>query len=259
MYDLKYKKEKNIVAKTIKDYCNYIENMWKVDKPDDELYIYIFKSDLKYIYYAFPVFQKILIYTILFPYWFFRIRKSWSKMRTFYQYWNGKYHILLRPIESYKKLDSSLGELMLIKEEDRKKKFEITFFHIIHSIYINDLQLPKWFKHGLVYLTTEKYFKKRIIKNSSIETFAVNFSDFKRYDVQKSDISIVYEYLKGYWTVKYLEDKTSIDLLKEIVFENIKDDQDLLELVKSKFDFLSTSNSWSEIYEKVYNYFKTKL
>lgn len=107
-YKSKYKKEKDIIINNYVDICNVIHKLWNV-KPIKELDIFLLKSDLKFIFYTFPLLPKILTFTLLLPYWLIVQSKKWKKKRVIYNYKKAVPSLLIKPIgflKKYKKLDT---------------------------------------------------------------------------------------------------------------------------------------------------------
>ena|SRR5690554_2530225 len=110
-------------------------------------------------------------------------------------------------------------------------------------------------------VTNYYYVGKQMVKNQTIEIFN---KDIKYEEISLTDINInnkdaiVYNYVKGYWTVRYLEENYP-GFLKEIFrkFESEK----IVKQIAKKLD-LNIDNRvsfWEELDNLLYDYFKNSL
>src|SRR5690554_2708181 len=108
IYDEKYLEEKDLVINNYEPILCLINDLWGF-KLENEVRIYIVKSELKYFFHSYPLVNKILLFSMLFPIWYPKERNHWKT-------WTGTNNVkskipsmYLKPIELYKTINPIIG------------------------------------------------------------------------------------------------------------------------------------------------------
>jgi hypothetical protein len=256
IYNKKYTKEASIVKNIHKNISDLIISCWGINKPS-YYKIYILRSNLKYFFYVFPWYYKIIL-GITLPFWYFNINKLFKSWGSFTISSKNFLSILLKPIKVYSSLHNNIGTLILHKEVDEIKLFKSVVCQEIFYVHLSSIQLPKWLTKGLAIFTVNKYFNRETVKENTLEM--LNENNYKKIDNKNLNYeqkeTIAYNYVKGYWTVRYLEENYP-GFLKES-FK--KKDLDIEKEIAKKIGISTDKESfWSELDEFLYNYFNDKL
>ena len=250
-----YTLEKNIIENNYDDILNLIFELWGFNRPS-KIDIYIMKSDFKFAIMTHSIVQKLLLITLYLPSWFLferKIRKNWRAVSHFQR----KYPIiLLKPIETYEKINNSIGSLIYAEIKEEKEQFLIALCAQLVKICIPS-EIPLWITEGISAITLENFIKKPRYKNESIQILKKHCKMIKNvHDFFKvSDICIAYNYVKSYWTVRYLEENYP-GFLKE-TFKKFKGEE-IVEQIRLKLD-LSQKSFWEQLDELLYENYKHLL
>ena len=258
IYDEKYIEEKDMVINNYEPILCLINDLWGF-KLENEVRIYIVKSELKFFFHSYPLINKILLFSILFPIWYSRERNTW---KTWAGINNNKSKIpsmYLKPIEAYKNNNTVIGKSIYRKNSDDKEKFKNIFCQLLVKLSYKS-SLPVWIDAGIS-MVTNYYYNKQKVRNDSIELFNkdIKYKEIVITDYHINNIdAIVYNYVKGYWTVRYLEENHP-GFLKEIFRKS--ESEKIVKQIAKKMD-LNIDNSvsfWEELDNLLYKYFKNSL
>lgn len=252
-----YTLEKNIIENNYDDILNLIFELWEFNRPA-KIDIYIMKSDFKFAIMTHSIVQKLLLITFYLPFWILferETRKKWQAVSHFQR----KYPIiLLKPIEAYDRLDKSIGKHIYIDGKIYKKKdqFLITLCDQLVNICIPP-KVPIWINEGISTFTVENFIKKPKYKNESILLLKNDCKMIKNvHELSKvSDTCIAYNYAKGYWTVRYLEENYP-GFLKETFMKY--EGEEIVERIRLKLG-LSEEDFWEQLDELLYENYKHLL
>ena len=253
-----YKKEKKIIKDNYKNILKLIKKLWSFDEPE-KVNIYIMKSDFKFALITHPILNKVFLLTLLLPYWVLKERKKRKKWRGVSHFKKDYPCILLKPMEAYRNLDSELGNIIYkTKKNNLSKKFKITLCDQLLSILIPQY-LTLWLNEGITSVTIEKYIDKQIYKVDSLKLLKenycqINVSEFSEVDNK----TIAYNYTKGYWTVRYLEEEYPGFLKKTI--KKYKGEEIVKEIGKKLgLDTNNKDELWEQIDDLLYDHYQYLL
>lgn len=253
-YEEKYTKEADIIKSDFTKIVDLIYDLWG-KRLNEEVVIYVFDSDLKFIFYAYPISRKILIFTLALPYWFLKEKKKWKKYRGVYYFDNKRNctpKILVKSIKFHKMYEQP--EFENINNVNPEVLFKCTLCHELTHIHTSEIELPLWLSEGIATFTEEKFTGHQRDKIEGIQYLkTVELKKIFNKDLEEGKIE-TYLAIKGYWTVKYLE-KECPGFLKK-VFEN-NSGEDVVNKISDKLKISNGSKKefWEAIDNKVYNYF----
>ena len=253
-YYKKYEKEKEIIKNNYEKVVNLIEKLWDIDSKRPTINIYIFISDFKYILCASNWFFIILRFTILLPHWLLRGRKRWKKWRGVSGFQKKEPSILIKPMEHYNYYTNKnfFKYTNLYLDNKKEKIFKSTFCHEIFQVYTHDLKLPAWLKQGLAIITEEYFLDKKMILSKSI-----NLLKEKHLDELDEKYS-TYILIKGYWTVRYLEEKYP-DFLKKTI-KKYREEEIVKEIGKKLgLNINNKDELWEQIDDLLYDHYQYLL
>lgn len=256
IYENKYSVEKNIIENNYHNIFDLIFILWDFKSPTN-IEIYITKSDFKFALMTHSILQKLFLITLLLPYWILIERKKRKKWRAVSHFQKKYPIILLKPIEIYGRLDNSIGKLIYIDGKMYKKKdrFLITLCDQLVNACIPS-KIPLWINEGVSSLTVENLIKKQIYKNASIQLLKNDYKIINVHEFSKvSDNCIAYNYAKGYWTVRYLEENYP-GFLKE-TFKEYRGEE-IVDQIRLKLG-LNHEKFWEQLDELLYENYKHLL
>lgn len=214
-YDRKFREEKNIVKNSYREIIKIIEKRWGVTLTQ-KIRIYILNSDLRFLFYASPTYYKVLLFTILLPYWLIVQRKKWAKKRGVCSFKTHTPCILIKPLKYHE--DYYKKKFENTKVNNISAKFRRTLSNLFTHVCINDLEIPYWLEEGISLVMMEHYDGEQSLDKTSLTTIQEKVE--RGFDVEEINLhdeeDYKYLYTKGYWTVKYLEDEYP-GLLKEVI------------------------------------------
>ena len=252
----KYSKEVELIKKKYISIIKDISNLWGLNQ-DTKVKIYISKSTLKIIFLTLPLYKKIIL-GLVFPFWYINIRMrllSWGSMTNTNK--DGA-NILIKPIEVYDTITYGVGKNIFIKNKDKEMAFNKTFFNCMVVIYISSLKLSIWLEQGIAIYTVGNCIGERIVKEETINM--LNENNYKKIYgniIDVDDKTVEYNYVKGYWTIKYLEENYP-GFLKE-TFKKNKVNHESEIMNKIGLNTKSEEEFWIKLDDKLYDYFKNKI
>ena len=168
-------------------------------------------------------------------------------------------YIQIKPIKEYKNLKSKISKYILKKQKNQKYKLKISICLNFTNAFTASLNYPIWINYGINIFTVEKILKNQIIKDDTLLLINEN-SVGQTNDImnENDDKKIAYNYAKGYWTVKYLEEKHPGFLKK--TFKNSQG-KNIEEKISKKLGINTSQkdNLWNQLDEILYNHFKERI
>jgi len=171
-----------------------------------------------------------------------------------------EYFVLFKPINPKKKTQSPIGEKVFHNYDSSLFIFKINTCHLIANALIAPLMLPYWLENGLIIFCSDKILDNKSVKNESL-TFLKNedYGEMSQYSFLNTNRGeFVYNYVKGYWTVRYLEEEYP-GFLKE-TFKTYKG-EDVVRMIVEKLGLDTTDDEkmWIQLDELLYNHYKHLL
>lgn len=93
------------------------------------------------------------------------------------------------------------------KYKSNEEYLKSIYAHELTHAFSNKLKLPQWLNEGIALYTSEDVLNDRIVSKNSLELLnkestKINISRL----IIDSEIKMAYTYIKGYWTIKYLNE-----------------------------------------------------
>ncbi len=202
------------VAKTLP----LVEESWGLGRPGD-CRVYIMTSWWGFLFQSAPWSWRIMLALTL-PLWYSRVRRTWPYSAAWTQRFGRRIAIGIKPPRLLELSDKSVGVHMFVEEKDTGTKVRHLTCHELTHACSAHLKLPAWLNEGLAALTVDRYLGKQTIRPDTLELVR-GFTPKGRPPTYRelsrlSGEAIAYHAVRGYWLVRYLEEKRP-GLLKRIL------------------------------------------
>ncbi len=234
-----------------------IREHWGFATPKD-CRVYVMTSWPGFMFHAAPWYWWPLL-AISMPLWYFRVRKLWEYAGGWAQRYGKRSTVGVKPPRLIKTANRSIGKRIFIEEEDVGKKVgQLTCHELVHALAAH-LKLPMWLNEGLAMLTVDKYTGKTTVRIETLEALTgrshkAEPGSYRKMRIEDED-EMVYQYVRGYWITRYIED-TQPELLKDMLAK--RSPQKDLERTMASTYRMTPPEFWSEIDGAVVSYFKQK-
>lgn len=252
----RYLKEVNILKFIFKDIVSLVNKLWGFEKKS-KIVVYITKSSTKFIFYTLPTYKKILL-LLIFPIWYISTKKHLPRWGGITYKRDNINFIMAKPIEVYSNIESGIGKMVYKRIRKNETIYKISICLCIVDTFSSSFRLPLWIKEGIKIVTIEKIIGKQLVKNDSLFLLkektgqTINCITINEKD---NDIMLAYNYVKGYWTVRYLEENYP-GFLKE-TFKEYKGEE-IVEQIRLKLG-LNHESFWEKLDELLYESYKHLL
>jgi hypothetical protein len=235
---------------------NIIQSTWGLTEPS-ECRVYIMTSWLHFMFDTAPWYTRIYL-AALFPFWWYRILKSWSYSGGWTIQYGKHIAVGIKPPRLLTGLDIRIGESIYIKEPDVLRKVEHITCHELTHAWSKHLHLPLWLNEGIAMVSVDRYMGYQTVKQESLDLMnrsslalhGKSYADMN--DMKKRDVAALY--VRGYWITRFLID-TYPGLLQEILKKK-RDYQDLEREIASAMG-ISRKKFLATIDEKVAAHYKS--
>jgi hypothetical protein len=182
---------------------------WGLEPPED-CRIYVMTSWLGFVFQSAPWSWRLLLGATI-PFWCFRARRTWPYSAAWTQRYGRRVAIGVKPPRLLAQSDSSIGVRMFVEEKDMKVNVQhVTCHELVHACSAH-LRLPMWLNEGIATVTADRFLGRPTIRQESLG-FMRGFAP-KRTPPTYRELSrmggeaIAYHGMRGYWLVRYLEEK----------------------------------------------------
>ena len=182
---------------------------WGLEPPED-CRIYVMTSWLGFVFQSAPWPWRILLGATM-PFWCFRARRTWPYSAAWTLRYGRRVAIGVKPPRLLAQSDKSIGVRMFVEEKDMKVNMQhITCHELVHACSAH-LRLPTWLNEGIATVTVDRFLGRPTIRQETLE-FMRGFVP-KRAPPTYRELSrmggeaIAYHGMRGYWLVRYLEEK----------------------------------------------------
>ena len=186
-----------------------IQESWGLKSPAD-CRIYVMTSWWGFIFQSAPWPWRILLALAL-PFWCFRAGRTWPYSAAWTQRYGRRVAIGIKPPRLLESSDKSIGVHMYIEEKETKIKVRHLACHELTHACSAHLKLPAWLNEGLAAVTVDRYLEKRTIRADTIELVKSFMPKARpltyREMARQSGRAFAYHAVRGYWLVRYLEEK----------------------------------------------------
>lgn len=253
-----YKEEENVVFELFSEITPKLRMLWGIESKGN-IQIYLNKSQTLFLLRTLP-FYKALLLILTFPLWYVRSKQNIKPSKGIIRERAGKYFVLLTPIDLNRTKRSPLEEKLFYRYPSPASTFERNACNILVGVFASPIMLPYWLENGFVIFCGDILLDNKFLKNDSLMLFKdivyEEIVDYSSGDVGKEEFA--YNYVKGYWTVRYLEEEYP-GFLKE-TFKSYKG-TDVVRVIGKKLGLDTTDNEkmWIQLDELLYNHFEYLL
>jgi hypothetical protein len=186
-----------------------IQESWGLETPED-CRIYVMTSWLGFVFQSAPWHWRLLLGATM-PFWCFRARRTWPYSAAWTQRYGKRAAIGVKPPRLLEQSDRSIGVRMFVEEKDMKVNVQhVTCHELVHACSAY-LKLPTWLNEGIATVTVDRFLERPTIREETLE-FIGDFlpkgaPPTYRELSRMSGEAIAYHGMRGYWLVRYLEEK----------------------------------------------------
>ena len=198
----------DVIAEVCENVPVFARQAWNLPMPRD-CCIYVMASWLGfYVRSAPPVWRIYLAATL--PLWSYRVQRMWPYAGAWTQRFGKKVAIGIKPPRLWEQSDKTIGRLIMVPEPDVKAKIRAVACHeLVHACSAH-LRLPPWLNEGIAMASVDQLLGKPTVRQDTLQL--MQRSGPKPLPTGNRGISdmdvgnIAYEYVRGYWLVRYLEE-----------------------------------------------------
>ncbi len=253
-----YKQEERVVQKLFDRISYQLQILWGIENKRS-IRIFICGHYMLYFLKVLPIYKSLLL--LLFsPFWYFRVRKKLNSTEIMFGEKLDGYVVFLKPIKSHKRERLLDKGGIYYKSDSNLLKFERNACHIMVNVFIAPISLPYWLENGLIIFCSDSVLDNPFLKIESLFLFTGKvYDEIVSFSLQNTnEDKINYNYVKGYWTVRYLEEEHP-GFLKE-TFKSHKG-EDVVRMIVEKLglDTIDDEKMWNQLDELLYNHFEHLL
>jgi hypothetical protein len=183
--------------------------LWGLKEPAN-CRIYVMTSWQDFILRSAPWAWRIIL-ALTFPAWLFRMRRMWPYAGAWTQSFGRRSAIGVKPPRLLLAGDRSIGARIFIEEQDMNVKMRHLACHELVHACAAGLRLPMWLNEGIAMATVDRFLDKSTVRRESLDllrTFTPKASppSYQKLSRMKGE-AIAYHTARGYWLVRYLEEK----------------------------------------------------
>lgn len=255
-YSKNHLAEVNLIKKYHDEVEEKISSLWKLEKPKN-VKIYFINSSIEYIRYSFGYYSFLgKLFLIILPCIFLNFIRIWKEAAGVFVNINSNYFIFLKKYDENR--SSNIGKYIFHRKYINIEEYlKSIYSHELTHVFSEKLKLPQWLNEGLALYSSEIVLDNKIINGKSLELMdeektKVNISNLNL----KSEITRAYKYIKGYWTIKYLNEIYPGFLEK--TFKEYKGKEVVNQIAKKLGIDRKRKKFNKELDGKVYEYFRNK-
>jgi hypothetical protein len=230
---------------------------WGLEPPED-CRIYVMTSWLGFVFQSAPWSWRILLGATM-PFWCFRARRTWSYSAAWTQRYGRRVAIGVKPPRLLAQSDRSVGVRMFVEQKDMKVSVQhVTCHELVHACSAH-LRLPTWLNEGIATVTVDRFWGRPTIRRETLE-FMKSFvpkgapPTYRKLSHMGGE-AIAYHGMRGYWLVRYLEEKRP-GFLKRMF--SPRQDAKVIEREMVTELGLESESFWRDIDDVIVGHFKRK-
>ena len=208
----------DLVGQACRKTKRLIKDRLGIDTPKD-CRVYIMTSWLDFMFRSAPWPWKILM-AVTIPLWAHRARKIWPLAGGWEQRYGWRRTIGVKPPRLLRVADRRIGDRIFKKRDDPAVKVQNITCHELTHAYTSHLRLPTWLNEGLAMVMADWYFAEPTVRLDTLDVLesapVKNSRAVRRRLRVDNEDAMVYQYVRGYWITRYLEE-THPGLLKELL------------------------------------------
>jgi len=199
----------DLISQACEKAITLAQENWGLDPPEN-CHIYVMTSWLGFVFQSAPWPWRILL-AVTMPFWCFRARRTWPYSAAWTQRYGMRVAIGVKPPRLLAQSDKSIGVRMFVEEKDMKVNVQhVTCHELVHACSAH-LRLPMWLNEGIATVTTDRFSGRPTIRWETLEfmrsfmpkAVPPTYRQLSRMDGE----AIAYHGMRGYWLVRYLEEK----------------------------------------------------
>jgi hypothetical protein len=245
----------SVIEKACEQSVALIGEIWGLSPPKG-CHVFIATSWLRFVFQSAPWYIRIPC-ALQLPFVYSRFQKAWKFSSGWTMPYPGSPAIGIKPPSLIAKMDRSISEMIFSKGIDTTRWTALITCHEMTHVFSAHLKLPLWLNEGIAMVTVDRFYGGRTVKADTLTSLS---KSRKRPSVDKyrnllgmRNDDVAYQYVRGYWITRYLEDVHPL-VLQEIVKGKRRHSQ----TEKMVADALSIKQGafWSEIDRKVFEHFE---
>ncbi len=257
-YDEADKESVAVIGETAVASAEFIQSYWGLDRPE-KCRIYVMLSWLKFIFHSAPWAYRIY-YALFLPFIGKTMKAQWPFVGGYALRFRKRPAIGVKPPRLFKESDTSIGEKIFVQIKDTETKMRHIVCHEIMHVFTGHLKLPDCLNEGIAILATDKFSGSQVVKPETIDLFWTyagrELLDKPGYSSEGRKETVVYNYIKGYWIIRYIEDKHP-ELLRSLISRR-KNRKKPDRLIADALG-IRHKNLWNEIDQIVLHHFTGKV
>lgn len=214
VFDPREQDTANLIGGTCEKAIQLTQENWGLEVPEN-CRIYVMTSWQGFVFQSAPWPWRILLGATL-PFWGFRARRTWPYSAAWTQRYGRRVAIGVKPPRLLAQSDRNIGKIgvrMFVEEKDMKVNVQhVTCHELVHACSAH-LRLPTWLNEGIATVTVDRFLGMPTIRQETLEfmrgfvpkTVPSTYRELSRMGVE----AIAYHGMRGYWLVRYLEEKCS--------------------------------------------------
>ena len=209
VYDAAEQETGDLIAGTCEKAVQLAQADWGLGPPED-CRIYVMTSWWGFILRSAPWSWKILLAATV-PLWAFRAWRMWSYSAGWTQRYGKRVAIGVKPPRLLEQSDRSIGARIFVEETDTRVKVQhVTCHELVHACSAH-LRLPAWLNEGIATVTVDRFLGYPTIREETLGLIGDHEPKGSpptyRALSRMSGEAIAYHGVRGYWLVRYLEEK----------------------------------------------------
>ena len=209
VYDPREQDTADLIGGACERAIQLAQEMWGLGPPRD-CRIYVMTSWLGFVFQSAPWSWRILLGATV-PFWCFRARRTWPYSAAWTQRYGRRVAIGVKPPRLLAQSDRSIGVRMFVEEKDMRVNVQhVTCHELVHACSAH-LRLPSWLNEGIATVTADRFLGRPAIRWETL-AFVRDFvpkgppPTYRQLSRQGGE-AIAYHGTRGYWLVRYLEEK----------------------------------------------------
>ncbi len=218
LYDPGEDEAAGLIAAACERSLTLLGETWGLHAPRD-LRIYVMTSWRRFLFDSAPWAWRLLL-ALTAPVWCARVRTLWAYAGGWAQRYGRRSAVGVKPPRLIEASNRSLGERIFIPDDDGRRKVQhITCHELTHACTAH-LGLPTWLNEGLAMVAVDRYFGQPTVRPETLAVVEQRAGSAGRRGRERIRVrdeeATVYQYTRGYWLARYLED-TRPGLLKRLL------------------------------------------
>jgi hypothetical protein len=209
VYDPAEQETADLIAGACQKALQLAQDDWGLGPPE-HCRIYVMTSWLGFVFQSAPWPWKILLAATV-PLWAFRARRTWPYSAAWTQRYGRRVAIGVKPPRLLAQSDRSIGVRIFVEEKDMRVSVQrVTCHELVHACSAH-LKLPAWLNEGIATVTVDRFAGRPTVREETLAFMGAyqpkgpppTYRELSRMDME----AIAYHGVRGYWLVRYLEER----------------------------------------------------